>query len=110
MKTKTNGSTNKLPRVYEQKVKKIISVVLDEINCESETQMWTAPRTPQNCWARWIVWHFMRKLGMNYVMIGGYTGHDHGTVISGIRKLQIDLKQRPHEVLREIFKNVSEKL
>jgi hypothetical protein len=47
---------------------------------------------------------------MNYVMIGGYTGHDHGTVISGIRKLQIDLKQRPHEVLREIFKNVSEKL
>ena len=52
----------------------------------------------------------MRKLGMNYVMIGGYTGHDHGTVISGIRKLQIDLKQRPHEVLREIFKNVSEKL
>ena len=81
-----------------------------EYNFKKEKDMWLASRTPQNCWARWITWHFMKQTGMNYAMVGDYTGHHHGTVISGIRKLHDDLRLKSHPMLPEIYKRISDKI
>ena len=110
MKTKSNGSKTKLPRVYETRTTAIISAVLDEYGYDTEQQLWKAPRTPQNCWARWIVWHFMREIGMTYTMIAEYTGHDHSTILHGVNRLETDMDLNSSDVLGETFANVKKAL
>jgi len=110
MKTKTNGYTTKLPRAYTDRTKRIINAVVEEYNFKNEREMWKSPRTPHNCSARWIVWHYMREMGMPFEMISGYTGHSHGTVMHGIDRLKSDLELRSNAMLRTIYKNIKKTL
>lgn len=38
--------------------------------------------------ARWTVWQRARRQGLSLPQIGGATGHDHTTVLHGLRRLE----------------------
>lgn len=46
-------------------------------------------QAPHIVWARWNAWTAMREaLGWSYPHIAAITGHDHSTVMHGIKKVQ----------------------
>ena len=88
-----------------KKIKRLAAAVIDEFGYTKESDIWNSPRSPLNCWSRWIMWHYMLKWGMSQNMIARYSGFDHGAVSYGAKMLQRDLLH--YDELQEMFLNVA---
>tara|TARA_Y100001938_G_scaffold138818_1_gene204858 strand:- start:270 stop:611 length:342 start_codon:yes stop_codon:yes gene_type:complete len=107
MKNNTNGCEQKLPRVWSQKLERVTGAVVEEFGYKDESEIWERSRVPLRCWSRWIVWAFMRDMGMTYAQIGDYCGMDHGSVMHGENRLRDGLRKNPD--MRSIYNAVARK-
>ena len=108
MKNNTNGCAKKLPRVWQQKLDRVLNVVVDEFGYDDESEIWEQSRVPYRCWARWIVWDYMREMGMSSTQIARYCKRDHATVVHGWGRVSTELRLSPD--MRAIYRAINRRV
>ncbi len=91
MKNNTTGSSVKLPLVWQNKIDKIVGAVVEEFGYDDESQVWERSKVPHRCWARWIAWFHMKKIGMSIPQISRYSKRDYGAVMHGLNRFYFEL-------------------
>jgi chromosomal replication initiation ATPase DnaA len=85
-------------------------ILLQKINETFDVDLRNKRRFRNIVESRYIYWYYLRKNGFIYSEIGKRTGHDHATVINGIRRLKALMDVYDVSIIKKIKKLENENI